>query len=390
MLVIEILLWLSMVGMFLTYLAYPLFMIQRARSIKQVFSPIPAEKLPTVQVIFAAFNEEAVLEPKIRSVLASKYPAHKLSIAVGSDNSTDDTNAILKKLQTQFPNQIVARFFKTRHGKSAIINKLAAQSQAQFLLLTDANIIFNPFTVNELVKGAYAPKTGACGGQIKYPAVSKKGIAQQENTYLNLENKLKLAESKIWHKTMGLEGGCYLIKRELFPQIPPNFFMEDFFVTLSVLQKNYAVRFNPAATVTEDVSTLPQEEFKRKVRISIGNFQNLNYFKSLILQRFWPLGFSFLMHKVLRWLTPFLMLICFSCLMVLMFTSFTYQLMALGFMVFLCIGYAGILFSQGLTGTLIKYPGHFIYMNLALLKGFVQYTKGVKSNAWQPTARNQS
>jgi hypothetical protein len=75
--------------------------------------------------------------------------------------------------------------------------------------------------------------------------------------------------------------------------------------------------------------------------------------------------------------------------MLLMFYSFTYQLMALAFMVFILLAYVGILFSQGVSGTWLKYPGHFIYMNLALLKGFIHYKKGVKSNAWQPTKRNQ-
>ncbi len=348
-----------------------------------------AGRWPTVEVIFAAYNEEAVLEQKIRSVLQSNYPAEKLSLRVGSDHSTDRTNAILKNLQREFPKRLKTILFTSRQGKSAILNQLAQKSTAQYLLPTDANIIFEPPTVQELVAAAQEKGVGACGGKIEYVEVQEKGIAQQERDYLNLENKIKWAESSKWGLTMGLEGGCYLIKRSLFPVIPANYFMEDFYVTLHTLQQGYKVTFNPCARVFEDVSVSAQEEFKRKVRISIGNFQNLKHFKYLIFQQFWPIGFSFLFHKVLRWLTPFLMLISFACLLILMFYSGFYQLMALGFMLFFFTGYLGVLFSQSLKGTWLKYPGHFIYMNLALLKGFVQYTKGVTSNAWQPTARNQ-
>ena len=50
-------------------------------------------------------------------------------------------------------------------------------------------------------------------------------------------------------------------------------------------------------------------EFRRKVRISSGNFQNLFFFKGMLL-RFWrPLAFCFWSHKVFRWFTPFFLMI---------------------------------------------------------------------------------
>jgi len=137
------------------------------------------------------------------------------------------------------------------------------------------------------------------------------------------------------------------------------------------------------------VSVSPQEEYKRKVRIGIGNFQNLKCFKSLVFKKFWPLGFAFLTHKILRWFTPFfLILLLFSSTQLTMFHWF-YAIFSGLYMVFIGLGLFGILFAQRKGGAFLKYPGHFIYMNLALLEGFVTYIKGIKSNAWEPTARNQ-
>ena len=36
---------------------------------------------------------------------------------------------------------------------------------------------------------------------------------------------------------------------------------------------------------------------------------------------------------------------------------------------------------------MLRFVSHFYLMNLALLKGFMTYVKGVESNVWQPTKR---
>mgnify|MGYP000716491821 CR=1 FL=1 len=187
-------------------------------------------------------------------------------------------------------------------------NELVNESKADILILSDANIIFKPDTIPQLI-APFTDKVGAVGGRIIYDDHKSSGISQQEDSYLQLENRIKSAESNLFKSAMGLEGGCYAIKRELFPIIPPRFFMEDFYVSLSVIEKGYQLLFNANAVCIEDVSTDNKEEFKRKVRISIGNFQNLERFKSLVFKRFNPVGFSFLSHKILRWFTPFFLIL---------------------------------------------------------------------------------
>src|SRR5690606_9072612 len=145
---------------------------------------------------------------------------------------------------------------------------------------------------------------------------------------------------------MGVEGGCYIIRKELFTGIPPLYFMEDFYISMATMQKRYDVLFNSNATCYEDVSVHSSEEYKRKVRISIGNFQNLNAFKSLIVTRFFPLGYIFLSHKVLRWLTPFFLLILIPTTLLLSTSSRLYETIAVFYGLFIVLGAIGILFSQ--------------------------------------------
>ncbi len=385
---LKVIFFICVLGIVHTYIIYPIFMIILGKLFKKKEQARNPEYQPTVEIIFAAYNEVDVIEQKLRSSLNTHYNPGKLSIRLGSDASNDGTDDVVKRLQKEFP-QIHFKTFEARTGKAGIINQLVPQSTADLLILTDANIIFEPETIPHLVSEMACKNAGIVGGKIAYKQVHGKGISKQEDIYLKVENAIKQAESDVFAKTMGVEGGCYIIKRELFETIPPLFFMEDFYISMSVIKKGFDVKFLSKARCYEDVSTQSEEEYKRKVRISIGNFQNLGTFSGLLIKQFFPAGFLFLSHKVLRWLTPFFLLLLIPVSTLLAPSGFFYALFAGIYMTLLGLGMFGILFSQNAKAGLLKYPGHFIHMNLALLEGFTIYLKGVKSNAWQPTRRNQ-
>ncbi len=384
---LEILFFICLLGIVHTYLIYPLLMLLLGAFTKKPQQNTLIE-YPTIEVIFAAYNEEAVIRQKIISTFSTSYPSDKISVRIGSDASSDETDSIIQSLQQEYPNLNFKRF-AGRTGKAGIVNQLVLESTADNIILTDANILFTPETIPQLATGLMDEKTGIVGGKIVYTEVKGTGISKQENIYLRLENAIKQAESNVFGKAMGVEGGCYIIRRKLFPQIPPLFFMEDFYITMAVMKQNYKVKFLATAECHEDVSVHSTEEYKRKVRISIGNFQNLVAYKAMLITHFFPAGFIFLSHKVLRWFTPFFLLALIPLSTLLAPTDFLYALFAGFYMLFLGLGLFGILFSQSKKAGFLKYPGHFVHMNLALLEGFTLYLKGVKSNAWQPTRRNQ-
>ena len=387
---LEILFFICLFGIVHTYILYPLTMLILGKVYrkKAIHPKNSSTDYPTVEVIFAAYNEEDVIEQKIRSTFNTSYPASNVTVRIGSDASTDKTDSLVEKLQQTYPNLHFKRF-NTRTGKAGIVNKLVQESQADNIILTDANILFERETIAQLVSGLHDLQTGIVGDRIVYKEVKGTGISKQENVYLGIENAIKQSESDVFGATMGVEGGCYIIRRHLFPQIPPLFFMEDFYITMAVMRQNYKVKFLATAQCHEDVSVLSTEEYKRKVRISIGNFQNLAAYRSILFTHFFPAGFIFLSHKVLRWFTPFFLLALIPLSVMLAPTGLFYELFAVFYAVFLGLGLMGILFSQSKKAGFLKYPGHFVHMNLALLEGFTLYLKGVKSNAWQPTRRNQ-
>jgi cellulose synthase/poly-beta-1,6-N-acetylglucosamine synthase-like glycosyltransferase len=247
---------------------------------------------PTVSIVFAAYNESSIIEDKIRSLYHTNYPIDLLSVWIGSDMSDDGTDAIIRSLQKEFPN-LNLNVNEARSGKSATINRLVALSSAEVIIATDANILFKETTIEELVRPIAQEKATAVAGTLKY---EDKGVASStasnEKAYLSLENAIRRAESRKHGICLGMEGGLYSMKKAFWQPIPPNTFMEDFFQTVQLISRDQKVLFNESAVGLEDVSTSLQEEYKRKIRISIGNWQNLVRFYPLIFKHPLPVRWT--------------------------------------------------------------------------------------------------
>jgi len=360
----------------LTYVVYPVWQLifpGKPMDFTGEFTP------PSVSVVFAAYNESSIIEAKIRSIYNTNYPIDKLSVWIGSDLSNDGTDEIIRNLQSEFP-QLNLHVNDVRSGKSATINSLIEQTTAEVIIATDANILFKETTIEELVRPIALQKATAVAGTLAYEAGGViNSTATNEKVYLSLENAIRRAESRKHGICFGMEGGLYSMRKSFWKPIPPNTFMEDFFQTVQLIALDQKVLFNEAAIGLEDVSTSLREEYKRKIRISIGNWQNLIRFYPLLFKHPYPFGILFLMHKVLRWLTPHLYLIA------LIAGLFTSQWLIISIVLIGLPVSQFILMSFGLATPL----AYFYVMNTALFVGFLRYLKGVKSSVWQPTKRNQ-
>lgn len=390
MIIATLLFWSSLVGIAHTYLLYPI--ILKLATIRKkgnaLFFSENDNELPSVSIVMAAYNEERVITAKIESIFETKYPLDKITLYIGSDNSTDATGDIVARYGLKYPN-LHFTTFQSRQGKANIINKLAQEAKGEILILTDANVFFSPTLLYQLLKHFRNPKTGIVGANIVNTNLQKTGISIQEKTYLTNENILKYREGILWGAMIGAFGGCYAIRKILYTPVPKNFFMDDFFITMAVLQKGYQTLNELDAICYEDVSNAINEEYRRKVRISIGNFQNLAYFRKML----WPLNkgvaFAFMSHKVLRWVTPFLLIIVLlSNLMLLTEKIYFFTLAAHTILLILPI-IDFTLKKIGLHIVPLRFVTHFYSMNIALLHGFFKYFKGVQSNVWQPTKRFQ-
>ncbi len=389
--IISIFFWLSIAALVHSYLFYPWLMAWLASKKKQVFKS-SVEFIPEIAVLLAAYNEEKVIRQKIESVLSADYPAQKLTLYLGSDASTDRTDEIAGQMAKTNSNLFFIRF-NERTGKAGIINQLAIRAKksgAEIFIMTDANVMFVQNTINELVLGFEDKRIGQVAANILSTGKQYKGIAFQEEQYIQRENLIKYHEGKAWGTMMGAFGACYAVRSDLMPKIPLNFMMEDFFISMHVLKTGYKAVSNPKALAEEDVSFKMKEEFIRKKRISAGNYQNLVFYKELLWPCWNKISFSYWSHKVLRWFGPFLLIIILGLGIALAFQStFYFFLLLLQITIWLIPLLELLLQMLGIHLVISRFIYYFYTMNLALLAGFFKYLKGIKTNVWEPTERNR-
>lgn len=388
---IQVVFWVSIILVVHSYLVFPLilfFLAERKQSEEITFST--SDVLPEVAILMAVYNEEEVIEKKIRSILQSNYPKGKIKFYVGSDHSTDRTDQLLEVLKLEFQDLLYPVYFEKRSGKASIINELEKMTNAPVLILTDANVFFEKLTVFHLVKHFKDPSISVVGGNILNEKYKFEGISFQEKKYLERENVIKYCEGKIWGTMIGAFGGCFAIRKEDFVDGPRNFLVDDFYISMHVFLKGKKAINELEAICFEDVSNKISEEFRRKVRISMGNYQNLLVYKKLLWPPFTPISFCFFSHKVLRWFTPFLLIITLVSNFYLLKVHSFYELTLSGQLLFLCVPFLDVLLKKiAINLKIFRFITHFYSMNLALLIGFFKFSTGVKSNIWRPTERNQ-
>jgi cellulose synthase/poly-beta-1,6-N-acetylglucosamine synthase-like glycosyltransferase len=388
MLVLKIFFWMSAAALFHSYILYPV--ILQVLSIRKKQNRVIFEKsenLPAVSILMAAYNEEKVITEKIESIFNTNYPKEKIDVLIGSDNSIDKTNEIIKKFSGIY-SQIHLEEFKSRSGKTLIINELFKKSTGDILIITDANVIFEENTIYELVKHFKNSEVALTDSNMINKGLKKEGISIQEKTYIKAEVAVKNAESKLWGCMMGPFGGCYALRKKFFSEIPASFLVDDFYINMKVLEKGGKCINEINARVYEDVSNNLQEEFRRKVRIGTGNFQNLTTFSHLLF-KFNIISFCFFSHKVLRWLGPVFMIIAYFSSLLLLHIEF-YKWIFLLQTVFYLIPLLDYLLKKiSIHLSLLRFVTHLLAMNLALFVGMVNFFKGVDSSIWEPTQRHQ-
>ncbi|MFM6960899.1 MAG: glycosyltransferase [Schleiferiaceae bacterium] len=389
----EALAWLLWGLALVPYTLYPAVVRMLGR--RSVAQPEPLRSAPHVSVVFAAYNEEAVIEAKLESLLAQDYPG-TFDVWVGSDQSTDRTDELLAAFAARDPRIHWIRM-ETRSGKAQIINRLVAESSGDWVVGTDANIWFAPDCLSELMREAQAnPNASVVGGSLFYRGLTgpsnptSPSIADEERWYMNWENFAKRVEYERTGCAMGVEGGLYAIRRDAFRSIPFGTFMEDFFLSFSAMLRGEHVAWSLTARGSEDVSHDPQREFRRKVRIAHGNWQNVGRFASSMLRLRPSVLAVFWGHKLLRWLTPLLVLggILAGAVPGEPWSEAGQWAWAL----FAGLSAYTLLVYHGIVRVLDRIPGlrtlhHLLLMNLALGLGFVRYLRGGTNGIWEPTPR---
>ncbi len=120
-------------------------------------------RTPTVSVLIAAFNEQPVIARTIAAVLANK--SQPLEIIVVDDGSQDGTGDEVERVYGDHPQVRLVR--QANSGKATALNSAIALSRGDVLVCLDADTLFTPDTLGNLVRHFDDNRIGAVAGNVK-------------------------------------------------------------------------------------------------------------------------------------------------------------------------------------------------------------------------------
>jgi len=337
---------------------------------------------PTVALVIAAHDEEAVLREKLDNSLALEYPRDRLQVVVASDGSGDRTNAIAAEYAAR---GVVLHDIRPRGGKTRALNIAIPRTTGDILILSDANAMYRPDAVRCLVRHFADPTVGAVSGDVRV-VDSADTYAASEGLYYRYERHLQQLESRLG-SIIGADGGMYALRRSAYSPVPDNVVVDDFVISMNVACSGLRVIYDPEAVAIEHGTGTSREEFGRKVRIVAGGLQALGSGQGVPGLRDPWLLWSYVSHKVLRWLMPVVLMAVFVSSAALANVHALY----LGAFVAQAGFYAAALFRlarvPGFTGGRAAVPYYFCLVNGAALAGLWRATMRTQPATWRRTTR---
>ncbi len=215
-------------------------------------------RLPSVTVAVAAYNEQYNIEPFLESVIAQKPLGFRFDeILVISDGSTDHPakeiyNVINKyrKKKLNLP-KIIFRNDPERIGKSTRLNQMFEHLKSDYLILADADVIFADENVISKILAKFKdnPGVGLVGGNpLPLPPKTfiEKCIDVTLQAYLPIRNNYKGGNS-----ILSATGRIMALKRVVAKKItvPQNTISNDGFIYFANLTLGYQYVCSKEATV---------------------------------------------------------------------------------------------------------------------------------------------
>ncbi len=378
----------SIVGIVYPHILYPALLWVLSRVVRRPVAS--AAQTPTVDVVVAAYNEQDRIEACLRSIAASRYPLDRVRILVGDDGSTDRTAVIVGELAEQLRPCTIELHQFTRSGKNAVVSALIASATAEVVVFTDADTFWYPGSLAALVSPFADDAVGGVVGRHRSrDLMNADAGGRGDASYRSFEDHVNAMESEV-ASTVASNGALYAVRRSCVEPVPNSRVADDWVQLLGAVRSGKRVVTADGADVTEDRPTSLQAEVRRTVRTAASGMATVWFHRSLLLPTHgWPSLFLW-SHRVIRWLSPLLMLTLLAGTMMsvqatvwfgfLFYGQFALYALAL-------LGYAGGRYGQHvpIAGTCT----YFVAMNIAFARALLRFVSGRGLDTWTPDGGQQ-
>ncbi|GAA4674657.1 glycosyltransferase [Frondihabitans cladoniiphilus] len=216
----------------------------------QPVRPAPAV-WPPVTVIVPAYLERNVIADKVRDVKANGYPGEVTVLVVADGDEATASIAAAAGAEVLLLTE--------RGGKSQALNAGVAVAETEWIVLTDANAVLTPGSLQRLVAWLDDETVGAVAGE-------KLEGDGGELAYWKFTSWIKRAEWKLG-STLAMDGGLCAVRKSAWDPIPKDISCDDFWISLDMNDRGYRVAYEPEARVIEDTIGSFGQSWERRTRV---------------------------------------------------------------------------------------------------------------------------
>lgn len=364
------------------YIGYGVFVrIQKLH--KAVLQDINKPYTPRIAVIIPTHNEERTIEKKIRNTMLVDYPIDLFEIIVVDDCSTDKTVLLIQDMHEQRINCIVK---EKRSGKAASINLAIQKTSAEFVVITDADVLISGNSFRSMLQLAINPNVGAVNGQIQVVNQKDSGVANSAADFWQNENAILANESYIDSQTY-LQGSLFLIRRSLLQSLPldTHNVSEDFDLAIRIRKLGFRVVAAPEATFTTFVPVTSSTAMIQRSRTALGTVYTLfKHYNVVGNPRYGFFGVVALTsHKLGQILSPILLFLIGSKTIILLMTDYSKAIVMI--LTLVIFGLFGVMFIVKPINPvrLIQTIRYFFLLQFIMLVGWWKFLRKDMSVTWQ-------
>lgn len=372
----EILFIFAFLMLFYIYFGYPLviFIISTLKKRKLTFNN---KYEPFVTIIISAYNEEDSIAKKIENTVNLDYPKTKREIIVVSDASTDKTDEIVEYFSKE---GVRLLRIEGRQGKTKGQNEAVKVARGEIIIFTDAKAIFDKEVIKLMVRDLSDESIGVVAGKIAYG----NDLAQaNEGAYIKYEQIVRSLESRL-NSTICVSGAIYALRKNEYVVLEPEA-QSDLVEPVSVFLKyGKAIHFEPNAKCVAQASGSSRGEFKRHERIITRYLFSRKLIKDAFsLRRNALFAFEIYSHKTLRFEAPIFMLTLLMANIYLSSNNMMWAIILVGQLMFYLLGVVGMIWEKsGQANYILSLPYHFLVLNLAAAKSWVNFLRGKNFVTW--------
>jgi cellulose synthase/poly-beta-1,6-N-acetylglucosamine synthase-like glycosyltransferase len=245
---------------------------------------------PLVSVVVPAFNEEKVICRTIESLLASDHK--NFEILVVDDGSSDTTYELARGKFSG--NKKVTVFQKENGGKASALNFGWLRAKGEIIIALDADTLFLPNTITELVHRFADEKVGAVAGNAKVGNRINIVTKWQALEYITSQNMDRRAFSSLNCITV-VPGSVGAWRREILEQtggFSADTLAEDQDLTIQIRKLGYKIGYEENAIGLTEAPDSLRGLAKQRFRWSYGTLQCMWKHKGALLNpKYGMLGF---------------------------------------------------------------------------------------------------